>query len=109
MNSDSSNRFQSEQLREVRSHLTEAEKQLLKRWMTRFGIWMLLLASIGSSTAALHGILAIILVVVWAVLFLGSFIFGMTSLSKFYCSTDWGKKHGYSHKTFRFFELPLRK
>ncbi len=103
MNHDGTNRFQSEQLREARRHLTDAEKQSLTRWVMRFGIWMVFLAGIGSSTAGLHGKLALILVAVWAALFLGSFLFGMSSLSKFFCSTEWGRQQGYSHKTFRFF------
>ena len=106
MNNTSQNRFQSEQLRAVREHLTEPEKKGLSRLMTRFSVWMLFLAGIGSTTAALHGTFGVILVALWAVLFLGSFIFMMSSLSKFYCSTDWGRQHDYSPKTFRFFELP---
>jgi hypothetical protein len=106
MNQASQNKFQSEQLRAVREHLTDSEKKALSRLMTRFGVWMLFLASIGSTTAALHGTFGIVLIAVWAVLFFGSFIFMMSSLSKFYCSTDWGRQHGYSPKTFRFFELP---
>jgi hypothetical protein len=70
---------------------------------------MLFLASIGSTTAALHGTLAIVLVVCWAIVFLGSVVYGMVVLSRFYCATDWGRKHGYSEKTFRFFDLSLRK
>lgn len=106
MNNASQNKFQSEQLRAVREHLTDSEKKALSRLTMRFGAWMLFLASIGPTTAALHGTFRIVLVVVWAVLFLGSFIFIMSSLGNFYCSTDWGKQHGYSSKTFRFFELP---
>lgn len=106
MNNASQNNFQSEQLRAVREHLTESEKKALSRLMTRIGVWMLFLAGIGPTTAALHGAFGIALVAVWTVLFLGSFVFVMSSLSKFYCSTDWGKEHGYSHKTFRFFTWP---
>jgi Flp pilus assembly protein TadB len=102
-------KLQSQQLREVRAHLTEAERQSLARGMRRFAIWMLFLAGIGSSTAALHGTLAIILVAAWAVLFLGSFLLGMSWLSKFYCTTVWAKQHDYSEKTFRLFAWPLGK
>jgi hypothetical protein len=100
------NRFLSEQLREVRAHLTVAEKQSLARLMRRFGACMLFLATIGSSTLALHGTLSIVLVAAWAVVFLQTSLLMMVSLSKFYCSTDWGKRQGYSHKTFRFFVWP---
>ncbi len=60
MNHGSSNRFQSEQLREVRAHLTEAEKRALACWTRRFGIWMLFLAGIAPTTATVHGTQAII-------------------------------------------------
>jgi hypothetical protein len=103
------NPFQSEQFREVRKHLTDAEKRSFGRLVGRFGIWMLFLGSIGPTTAALHGSLQVVLVIIWFILFLGSGIWMMSSLSKFYCSTDWGRQRGYSHKTFRFFSFPNRK
>ncbi len=109
MNDERSNRFQSEQLKEVRRHLTDAEKQSLQRLMTRLAVLVLPLAAVGPLVVALHGVLRIVLLVVWAVAFLGSFIFVMSSLSKFYCSTDWGRQHGYSHKTFRFFSVPTKR
>jgi hypothetical protein len=106
MSHNASNRFLSLQLREVRAHLTDNERQSLTRLIRRFGACILFLAAVGSSTLALHGTLSIALVAAWAVVFLESSLLMMVSLSKFYCSTDWGKQHGYSHKSFRFFVWP---
>jgi hypothetical protein len=106
MSHNAPNRFLSEQLREVRAHLTDGERQSLTRLITRFGAWILFLAAVGSTTLALHGTLSLVLVAAWVVVLLESSILMMVSLSKFYCSTDWGKQHGYSHKTFRFFVWP---